>query len=131
MRKAVRVCVPGYGHWWLWLVTYPTREALKAACEQHFGSTLPDMFTDDHYGVEGTFTDNLPGKSPYLGIMRLYNTDFQCIVHESVHAAMCMAKKFHGESRTVSHTKEEAVAYGTEFIAAAVSRVLNPEEFDD
>lgn len=126
MRTTVKVCVPGYGHYWLWLVTYDTREALKRAAEKHAGCALDDMTTDDETGIEGCFSDTVPFRGPYLGIMRLYNLSTACIIHESVHAAMCMAKKVHGKSNTMSHTKEEAVAYGTEAIALAVHEALFP-----
>lgn len=127
MRQRVKVCVPGYGHWWLWVVTYGTREELKAACERHCGHVLDDMSVDEDDGIEGTFTDNLPFRGHYLGIMRLYNTSVETIIHESVHAASCLAKKVHGMSRTLSQQKEEAIAYGAEAIATAVVCAVHPD----
>jgi hypothetical protein len=119
LRKAVRVCVPGYGHYWLWVVTYETRQALKDAAEKYAGFQL-DMSVDEEDGIEGCFTDYLL-RGSYLGIMRLYDVSMQTIIHESVHAGSCLSKKTHGKSRTLSQEKEEAIAYGAEAIAIAVA----------
>jgi hypothetical protein len=125
VRTAVQVCVPGYGHYWLWLVTYETRAELYAAAKTYSGHTMSD---DEE--VEACFSSNQL-KTNYLGIMRLYDLSTETIIHESVHAAACLANKNHGFSRTLSQAKEEAIAYGAEAIATAVHEVIYPGEHDE
>lgn len=124
MRTAVRVCVPGYGHYWLWVATYDTRAALYAASKAYDGHVMNE---DDE--VFACFSSNHL-TSNYLGIMRLYDKSTETIIHESVHAAVCLARKHHGFSRTLSTAKEEAVAYGAEAISTAVHRVVYPEDHE-
>ena len=123
MRAAVRVPVEGYGSWWLWVVTYDTREELKAAAEQYYGYPLPDMSVNEEDGILGCFTDNKL-RTKYLGIMRLFDTSCDTVIHESVHAAIAMANREHGSSH-LSGVKEEAIAYATPAIAGAVMKVLH------
>lgn len=122
MRRAVRVCIQGYGHYWLWVVTYPTRQALKAAAEKYFGGPIPDMSVEEEDGILGCFFDNQL-KTNYLGIMRLWDTGYTTVLHECVHAAVAVANKNHGKHH-MSTVKEEAIAYSTTAIADAVVKAL-------
>lgn len=131
MRKAVRVCVPEIGHYWFWLVTYKSRYDLIRAAADYQGVAYGQVGMSDleEDGILGCFSDNKL-KTNYLGIMRLFDLSSQTIVHESVHAAVCLANKRHGWSRSLSREKEETVAYSTDAIANAVMAVLYPEDFD-
>jgi hypothetical protein len=75
----------------------------------------------------GMFSDN-EKLTNYLGIMRLNDISTETIIHESVHAAICFAKKMHGWSRTLSLPKEEAICYGAEAITTAVHAAIYPGE---
>lgn len=128
MRVAVRVCVPGYGHWWLWVVTYATRRELIEAAAAYQGIPIAkiDMSEQEEDGILGCFSDNKL-RSNYLGIMRLWDLGAETIIHESIHAAVSMAGKVHGHKH-LSTVKEEAIAYAATAIAQAVHNALFEEE---
>lgn len=133
MRAAVHVCVPGYGCWWLWVVTYDTRKDLIKAAAKYQGVPYDQvgMSEEEEDGILGCFSDNKL-KTHYLGIMRLWDLSSDTIIHEAVHAAVALAGKAHG-FKHLSTVKEEAIAYATTAIAEAVHDVLFEErdEGDD
>ena len=124
MRKAVRVYVPDYGHWWFWLVTYDTcRQLIEAAARYHrIPVSKAGMSEAEEDGILGCFSDNKL-KTHYLGMMRLWDLSSTTIIHESVHAAVCLAGKNHGFNH-MSTVKEEAIAYATTAISEAVHDVI-------
>jgi hypothetical protein len=124
VRAAVRVCVPGYGHWWLWVATYDTRRQLIEAAANYQGIPVSqvDMSEKEEDGILGCFSDNKL-KTNYLGIMRLWDLGIETIMHESIHAAVSMAGKVHG-FKHLSTVKEEAIAYSATAITMAVHEAL-------
>lgn len=130
MRAAVRVCVPGYGHWWLWVVTYTTRHDLIQASADYQGIPYDQtgMSDTEDEGILGCFSDNKL-KTKYLGIMRLWDTSMETIMHESIHAAVSLANKSHG-FKHLSTVKEEAIAYASTAITMAVHEALFGEDHD-
>lgn len=130
MRAAVRVCVPGYGHYWLWVVTYDTRRDLIRAAADYQGIPISkiDMSEQEEDGILGCFSDNKL-RTNYLGIMRLWDLGTETIMHESVHAAVAMAGKVHGHKH-LSTVKEEAIAYAATAITMAVHDALFGENHE-
>ena len=130
MRAAVQVCVPGYGHWWLWVVTYDTRKDLIKAAAKYQGVPYDqvDMSDEEEDGILGCFSDNKL-KSHYLGIMRLWDLSSGTIIHESIHAGVALAGKAHG-FKHLSTVKEEAIAYASTAIAEAVHDALFEEKHE-
>src|SRR5689334_4172100 len=86
------------------------------------------MSDQEYDGILGCFSDNKL-KTNYLGIMRLYDTGFETIIHESIHAAVAMAGKEHG-FKHLSTVKEEAIAYASTAIALAVHDALFGENHE-